>query len=271
MMMAKSNRRRDEERRSAAAARVAEMQRAQAASERRRRSLIISCSVIAVVAVIVGVFVIVQLSSQNPTVAAGSVGGSTRGYGFLVGKSGAPAKLVAYEDFQCPICQQFEKVDGPTIQKYVDDGKVQVEYRPIAILDRESSTNYSTRALNAAACVRNYGNAQAFLTFHDLLYANQPPEGGDGLPDSQLITYANQALRMTKPAVAKCINDQTYKDWTSSATEAASKAGVQGTPTVILNGKTLQLNQIQTADEMKKLLDTAVAQGSKDSGSSQTQ
>lgn len=262
-MMAKSNRRRDEERRRAAAERVAEMQRAQQAAERRRRSITVGAIVVAVVVIIVGVFVLVENNNKPKTVAAGGVGGSTGNYGFVVGNSDAPASLVAYEDFQCPVCENFEHIDGPTIEKYVKDGKLKVEYRPIAILDRESSTQYSTRSLNAAACVRNYGTAQDFLTFHDLLYAHQPPEGGDGLPDSQLVTYADQALGKTLPSVATCITGQTYKDWTASATDAASKAHVAGTPTLILNGKTLSLTDVATAAKMKALLDKAVAEGQK--------
>jgi protein-disulfide isomerase len=261
--MVKSNRRRDEERRTAAAAKVAEMQRAQQAAERRRRSIIVSAGVVAVVVVIVGIFVLVQLGSQGPSVSAHTVGGTTSGYGFVVGKADAPATLVAYEDFQCPVCDNYEKIDGPTVEKYLQEGKLRVEYRPVAILDRESSTNYSTRALNAAACVRNFGTAAEFLTFHDLLYANQPAEGSAGLPNSQLITYANQAMKTTKPSVATCINDETYKNWTSSATDAFSKGGYTGTPTLILNGKELELTQVQTSADMIKLLNAAVAQGSK--------
>jgi protein-disulfide isomerase len=263
MMMAKSNKRRDEERRAAAAAKVAEMQRAQRAAERRNRSLMISAAVVAVVVVIVGVFVLVQISGKSPTVAASGVGGSTNKYGFVVGDANAPATLVVYEDFQCPSCKEFEHVDGPTVSKYISDGKVKVEFRPIAILDRFSSTNYSTRSLNAAACVRNYSTAAAFKTFHDLLYAHQPEENSAGLPDSQLITYAGQAMHETNPDVATCINDGTYEDWASSATEASSKDGITATPTILLDGDQVDLQQNETATKFKALLDAAVAKGSK--------
>ncbi len=45
---------------------------------------------------------------------------------------------------------------------------------------RNSTTQYSTRSLNAAACVTAQGGSAAFLKFHDLLYANQPAEGVPG-------------------------------------------------------------------------------------------
>ena len=236
--MVKSNKRRDDERRSAAAAKVAEMQRAQAAAERRRRTLVVSAVAVAVIVIVVGVFVLIQTTGDDSKdVAAGGVGGSSADFGFVVGQSSAPASMVVYEDFQCPVCKSFEDLDASTVEKYVKDGSLKVEYRPIAFLDRMSEgTNYSTRSLNAAACVSNATDVETWKKFHDLLYANQPEENTPGLTDEQLIGYAKQAGADT-PAVETCIKSQSFKDWTASATEAASKAGVSGTPTVKLNGE----------------------------------
>jgi protein-disulfide isomerase len=235
--MAKSNRRRDEERRAAAAAKVAEMRRAQLAADRRRRALTISAIVVVVIAVIVGIFVIVATHNSKTVAATSGGAGATKNYGFIVGRASSPVTLVAYEDFQCPHCEEFESQLGATVDKNITDGKLRVEYRPVSFLDE-----YSTRALNAAVCVNRAGGTAAFKKFHDTLYANQPPEGGSGLPNSRLITYANQSLGKSNASVASCINDETFKDWTVSATDAFSKATAHypsgaSTPTVLMNGQ----------------------------------
>lgn len=258
--MAKSNKRRDEERRSAAAARVAEMRRVQQAAERRRRTLIVSAAAVAVIVVAVAAFVLVKSQNKAKTVAAGGVAGSTASYGFVVGDTAAPASLVVYEDFQCPACKSFEDLDGSTVDKYVADGKLKVEYRPIAFLNGQSSTEYSTRSLNAAACVTDNTDTTTFKKFHDLLYANQPAEGSAGLTDDQLITYAKQA-GATSPAVGTCIKDQTFKDWASSATDAASRAGVSATPTAQLNGQDLPSSSLAPVGAFTQALDAAAAKG----------
>lgn len=260
--MVKSNKRRDDDRRAAAALKVAQMQKAQKAAERRRRSLTVSAVAVAVIVLVVGAFVLVETHHSTPKVVATSVKGATPAYGFIVGKKSAPATMIAYEDFQCPICGQFENTDAELIQKYITAGKLKVEFRPIAILDRESSTEYSTRSLNAAACVSNYSDATVWKTFHDLLFKNQPTEGGTGLPDSQLVSFATEA-GAKNPAVTTCINDETYKDWTASATDAASKAGISGTPTVSINGKNVSLDTLSSTAEVTKLLDAAVAANTK--------
>lgn len=260
--MGKSNRRRDDERRSAAAAKVAEIRRAELADERRRRTLVVSSIAVAVTVVIVGVFVAIQSRSSPPTVAAGSVHGASEGYGFVVGQAGAPASMVVYEDFQCPVCEAFEDADGTMLNQKTADGTLKVEYRPIAFLDGMSSTNYSSRALNAAACVRDEATIAAWKAYHDLLFKEQPDEGSAGLSDAQLTTLASRA-GATVPAVGRCIAANTFKNWVSSATEAASKDGVAGTPTVRLNGDSINLDQLDDAVALGKLIDAAAASGTK--------
>ncbi len=255
-MMAKSNRRRDEDRRAAAAAKVAEMRQAELAAERRRRTLTVSAVAVAVIVVIVGVFVFIETRSSTPTVAAGGVHGSSGDYGFVVGEAKAPASMVVYEDFQCPICKHFEDVDSAMMAKKVDAGTLKVEFRPIAILDRMSSTDYSTRASNASACVRNYSDIATWKAFHDLLFKNQPEEGSAGLTNDQLTAYATQAGAKA-PAVGTCIADETYKNWVSSGTDASSKAGVSGTPTVLLNGQNVDLSDLNNVNTFEQKIDDA--------------
>jgi protein-disulfide isomerase len=262
--MAKSNKRRDDGRRSAAAAaKAAEMRRAQLAAERRRRTLAVSAIAVGVIVIIVGVFVAIQTRSSAPTVAASGVRGATGNYGFVVGEAGAPVNMVVYEDFQCPVCKSLEVTDGAMLNQKIADGTVKIEYRPIAILDRASTTSYSSRALNAAACVRNDSTSTVWKAYHDLLFKQQPEEGSAGLTDAQLTTLATQAGAKA-PAVGTCIADDTFKNWASSATEASSKDGVSGTPTVRLNGVDIDVlpdDKMIDATALGKLIDDAAKGG----------
>jgi protein-disulfide isomerase len=73
-----------------------------------------------------------------------------------------------------------------------------------------------------------------FPQYLKLLYANQPPENGNGLPVGQLISLGTQAE--AKGGFAQCVPDNRYANWTKSVTDEASKAGINGTPTVMVNG-----------------------------------
>ena len=157
--------------------------------------------------------------------------------GLTVGRASAPVTVDVYLDFQCPICKTFEDESGPTLQKYVDEGTVKITYHPVAYLDRFSSgTEYSSRSSAASGCASDAGKFPEFLT---ALYANQPEENGTGLTDATMISLAQKA-GITGDTFATCVNDQKYADWTKSVTDEASKAGVNGTPTIKVNGATLE-------------------------------
>jgi protein-disulfide isomerase len=219
------------------AAKVKAQQAAVRKAEARRRNGIIAGAVVAVLVVVVGVAALVQ-SGRNSTSDTSATPANFSGTGstsVVLGQSSAPVTVTVFEDFQCPICQQFETNVGPTLISLREAGTIKVEYRSIAFLDRMSSTEYSTRALNAAACVRDE-SPDAFEKFHTALFENQPPENTAGLPDSKLVDLAKGA---GAPDVASCVKNQRFKDWTVKVTDAASKDGVNGTPTVRVNGTDL--------------------------------
>ncbi len=246
--------------RQAAAAKVAEMRRQQAAAERKRRVLL-GTVIAVVVLIIVGGAVYLQSTRDTATTSGSSTTptGLTAKGGILRGVDSAPAKLVVYEDFMCPICGEFEKLSKAVLDQDVSKGTVQVEYRPISFLDRESNgTEYSTRAANALACVADNAGDDAALSMHNLLYANQPAENTDGLPDSQLVDLAVQA-GASRSAVQTCIDNQTYKSWVANVTEQSSKDGVNGTPTAVLNGSALAIADTMNPTALQQAIDSAAS------------
>jgi protein-disulfide isomerase len=152
--------------------------------------------------------------------------------------------IVSYVDYQCPICQSFEATNSTQIQQWVEAGYATIEFHPIAILDRESQgMKYSSRAANAVACVANYQPA-AYYAVNTALFVGQPKELSTGLTDKQLITIV-QGAGATDPSIPDCVTSQKFASWVSDATNRALKgplpnstvSALQGTPTVIVNGK----------------------------------
>ncbi|MEI4270506.1 thioredoxin domain-containing protein [Klenkia sp. LSe6-5] len=230
---------------------------AQAAEQRRRRT-VIGASVAAVVVVVaVVVAIVVQTSRSAVDGDAARPAGTAadgNGYTFAVGQADAPVTVDLYEDFQCPVCKQFEDAAGATLEDYVAAGTVRVVYHGMAFLDSARNDDYSTRALNAAAVVASGAGPEAYERFHDLLFANQPDERtGSGLTDDQLVDYAEQA-GATGEEVGTDIRDLVYGQWVKGATEQASKDGVTATPTVFVDGT--QLTD-RTADGLSAAVDAA--------------
>jgi protein-disulfide isomerase len=219
------------------AARRADQAAARARAERRRRTVL--GGVLAAVAVLVALVVVVVVQTQRTSTSAGAaVPANTVDRTVSVGSADAPVTVDLYEDFQCPNCKAFEDATGSTLAQFVADGTVQARYHGMAFLDTSANDQYSTRALDAAAAVVAVAGPEAFRSFHDLLFANQPAEGDSGLTDDQLIAYAAQA-GASGQAVQQHIRDLTYGDWVKAATDQASKDGVTATPTVLVDGKTM--------------------------------
>jgi protein-disulfide isomerase len=225
--------------RTRASQRAAEIRKAQQAKERRRRNAVVAAVVLLVLAVIAGIGYAVQ-ASRDTTGEAASTPSGVDGYAVPVGKESAPVTVDLYEDFMCPVCGAFEKSAGDTLGSWVSDGTVRLRYHPIAILDRYSTTDYSTRSTNAFAAVVDSDGAEAAVAYHRLLFANQPEEGGPGLDDDKLADLAEQAGADGK-AVQDALADDTFVQWVVNATNAASEDGVNSTPTVMVDGKKVDL------------------------------
>jgi protein-disulfide isomerase len=241
--------------------RIAARRAAEAAArqkeQRRRRTLFGGVAAAVAVLVALVVAVVIQTQRTAPSAGAGTpantVADSTA---VRIGDPDAPVTVTVYEDFLCPACKSFEDASGDTLAALVAEGTAAVEYAPVAILDRYSDDEYSTRAVNAAGVVTDAAGPEAFLAFHDLLFANQPAEGGAGLSDDELIELAEQA-GATGERVESGIRDRVFDDWTRHVTDSASRNGLTGTPTVLVDGEVLDLRTPQGLEAAVRAAATA--------------
>jgi protein-disulfide isomerase len=216
----------------ARAAKAAELRAAQERAEKRRRMLMIG-GVAALFVLIVGGAILVTVLNQEDVEAPDAGQGD---FGVLIGDPDAEHKVVIYEDFLCPICGQLEEASSEGLAEAAADGKVLVEYRPIAILTRFG--DYSVRSANAFKAVLESTGPEEAKKFHDLLFEDQPAEDDPDshFTDDELVGLAVEA-GATESDVRGDIEDLTYEDWVVEATDAAVDANVQGTPTIVLDGE----------------------------------
>jgi protein-disulfide isomerase len=148
-------------------------------------------------------------------------------------EAGKPVKVVLYVDFICPVCKNFETQYNETLTNLRNEGKISVEYRALGFLDSRSTTNYSSRAANAAACVVNE-SPEKYSDFVNLLFAKQPAEGSAGISDADL---KKMATDVGAKSIDSCVDSKTYRPWVKYTTQQAAAIGVTGTPTVLVEGK----------------------------------
>lgn len=155
--------------------------------------------------------------------------------------------VAVFVDFQCPICASFEEQYGEQLEAAAADGRITLEYHPIAILDRYSQgTEYSSRSAGAAFCVAE-SNPDLYLDYSKTLFDNQPAENSAGLTTDQLADFAAQ---VGADDAVSCITDETYRKFGAAQAKAHE---IGGTPTIEVNGKRLDL-QAGEITEMEKLI-----------------
>lgn len=227
------------------AARVAALKAEQERKERQRRLLTVG-GVVAALLVIVVVAVWLQMRGGDIDETAAAPAGATSDYGLELGDEGAEHEVVIYEDFLCPACKAFEDASADTLDTAVTDGRATVEYRPLDFLSRFG--DYSQRTANAFAVVLDTAGPDVAKEFHDILYAEQPPEEGDHPDDAWLIDNAVEA-GATESEVADGIENLEFEAWVGNGVKAATSAGIQGTPTVIVDGEAIDASALAEALE----------------------
>jgi protein-disulfide isomerase len=173
-----------------------------------------------------------------------------------VGAAAAPVTVEIYFDYMCPACGAFEAANAGELDRLLADGVARIDLRPIAFLDEQSSgTEYSTRAANAVAVVTDAAPDRVWA-FHTALYEHQPAEGSEGLTDEQIAAVAADA---GVPAdLVAAFTDGTYRPWVASVTREAFASGVQGTPTVKIDGVVFAGN-VYEAGPLTEAIESAAA------------
>lgn len=211
---------------------------------------------VVVVVVLAAVITAVILGSRDKTEATTSGGSSlpknvaALGAGIVV-NPGAPANvptLDLYEDFQCPVCARFEDIFGLQIVDLVKANQVKLVAHPLSFLDDNLRNDSSNRSANAASCA---ADADKFLQYHAATFQGQPKNEGTGYSDAQLKSFATQA-GISGTALTtweQCYNTKAHNQWVESVQTQSEKDGVNGTPTVKLNGKAVDLGGL-TRDKL---------------------
>lgn len=245
------------------------LRRAELAEQRKRRQLTIGAIVAAVVVAAVIIGIAVSHSSAQKQAALGTgplmhpAGAVADGMAIPFG-SNADAKVVLtiYEDFRCPFCRDAEQTFESVYKPYANDGKIQVQYHLVNLIDRNDGGTGSIQAGNAGACAQDAGKFEAY---HDVLYANQPDENDDAYgDDDKLISLAKQVPGLDTPAFEACVRSHKYGSWvvTNFNNLSTLLKGQVATPYYGINGTQFPISVEATPtaqSSLKAALDKAVA------------
>lgn len=215
--------------------------------------------VVALALIGVGVFIWLQTRTQPDQAAVNSevvgtinpitpVGTMAKGTG--AGDPNAKVRIDAYEDFQCSACYQFATQVEPLVMKnLVDTGKVYYQVHSFLIIDRatwDSPNKESHQAANAAMCAADQGR---YWDYHNLLFANWTGENVGDFTDARLLAYA-RLLKLDMTQFTTCFTHNTFRAEIDADMAQGLKLGVNGTPSIFVNGKQVSPGYIPTYEDI---------------------
>ena len=204
-----------------------------------RRLTLITLAILALVAV--GAIAYFQFAPQQG--ATTSAGGELDLSGQpMLGQEDAPAEIAVFEDFKCPACQFFDAEVMPQLEReLIDTGQARFYFLNFPFLGPDSTT-----AAIAGECVYNQDQA-AFWDYKTLLFRAQGPESEEWATPAFLTGIARDNLpQLDADALQSCIEDETYAEQVAAERDMGNAAGVQGTPSVYVNGELLESFEFAT-------------------------
>jgi protein-disulfide isomerase len=156
----------------------------------------------------------------------------SRAPGIALGPEDAPVVVFEFADYQCPGCAQFATFVAPLIkERYVRPGTVRYVYYDFP-LPQHQHAFYASRAARCA------GDQGRFWEYHDILYGRQPRWAAPDNPTTEFVNYAGE-LGLDRPAFQACLRSDRHALEVTQNLRLGESLGVQGTPTLFINGKRL--------------------------------
>ena len=149
--------------------------------------------------------------------------------------NGAATTIDIWEDSQCPVCKLFEDANGAYVESLIREKKANVRYHVLSFLGDES-----VRAANASFCAADEGQ---YLDFHKAIYAVQSTVENSGFWSNETLVEMGKKIGITSTKFEDCVTKGSKVDLVQANSESMSKFGVQGTPTVFINGKKWERTQ----------------------------
>jgi len=149
---------------------------------------------------------------------------------------GAPSskvELTIFTDYECPACIFFDKTIGDELhEKYIATNKITATYKNFPLPQHKNSLRDSLAAL----CALSEGKYKEFSTE---MYTLEDEKKGNKTTDAERIALAKK-VGIDTVVFAQCLSEGWYTSKIESERAEGNALGIQGTPSVYLNGKIMK-------------------------------
>lgn len=175
--------------------------------------------------------------------------------GTAMGDPNAPVRIDVFEDYQCPACAVFtQEVESKIVRAYVESGKVYYVFNQYPFLDTGNPLQESHKAANASMCANEQGR---FWDYHDLVYVNQSGENAGHFSDKLMTAFA-ESLGLDMQKFNACYSAKIYEKDIENSVTKGNQMGVQGTPSVFVNGTIVKPGYIPQFEDIQAVVEPLI-------------
>jgi protein-disulfide isomerase len=116
------------------------------------------------------------------------------------------------------------------LERYIENGTLRLEWRDFPYFGKESHS--------AAVAARAAQEQGKFWDYHDVLYQNQKSPNSGGFSDQNLVGFARE-VGLDAERFEAAISSGKYEAVVEKDFREGQDAGIQSTPSFIINGRAL--------------------------------
>jgi protein-disulfide isomerase len=159
----------------------------------------------------------------------------------MKGNPNASVTIIEFTDFQCPSCGRTQPIVEDVLKEYGD--RVRLVVRDFPLVDMHQ---YAEKAAEAAEGAREQGKYWEYVA---ILFKNQT-----ALEVPKLKEYATQ-VGLDRAKFDQALDSGKFHDKVARDMREGEKLGINGTPTLFINGKRLR---DKTPESLKAAIDAAL-------------
>jgi len=153
-----------------------------------------------------------------------------------MGTPGAPVRIVAFTDFECPYCrQEAESLRANLLKTYPEQVRLYFKDFPL-----ESIHPWAKLAAIAGRCVYRQ-SGDAFWKYHDFVFAHQSEINPQNARD-KLLEYSSKLPGIDALKLTRCIDSKETAGEVNDSIAEGKALGVNSTPTLFINGRKISQN-----------------------------
>jgi protein-disulfide isomerase len=175
---------------------------------------------------------------------------------YSLGDPNAPIQIVEFADYECPACKMMHEVMKDLLNRY--QGKYYFVFKNYP-LDKACNPEME-RPLHEFACVAAFysrcaGEQGKFWEANTILFLRDADKGE--LARESLLSDGSKELGIDEVAARECLDSGRYREVILRDIKDGSAAGLEGTPSVWINGKLVKRPGRET---FTRIFDTIISE-----------